>query len=241
MRKSAALKKCVLILFSALYLILVILMFGFKEPVDFAFGYYVGDMISFILLFGCMFLVLIILAALLTLELFFTWRHNHNKAGTKKGLILRICVIGIGPLLFWAYMLPGLFNQDSVGITKFHEGFYLRVTENIDINQVREWVNNIDDETFEKWNFCFHPKPVNPVSVPEDIFKFRPNISYVTLFEDENGIRCVNLEWGGPFGRWGIIVGAKEIDIPDSDTERYGRFRYQFDDSNDIYSWQQIR
>ena len=234
--------RMVVVLVYSFNLISALLIVGFVHSNSFAFGYHVGDMFLYLLIFSSLFVSFLVMSVLVIFEYVSSLGKLRDKGMSLIGLVLRSSVLVIAILAFLSHLFfPVLFRDHFYGIDNFHKGFYYRVKGNIDLVQIQEWLNDMDEDIFDKWSDYSGLGINDPINIPKDIFSFKPEISYITLSKNDQGIRYIDLEWGGPPGRWGVVVGAEGIEIPPSDTERYGRYRYDFDSTNDVYSWMQIR
>ena len=236
-QKTNSFKNCCTFFLYAFLLLSTFLVFDCTGIVRFASGYYLGNLIYITLLYGLIFMCCISALIISIVNLSKSWTRKEERAKRNfriRAGILFIVIIYISVNLF----VSALFIGSDLINEPFHKGFYSRVSRDINIDQVRDWLANLDEETFNKWSHGFRPEKTDPINIPEDIFGFRPSISYMTLYEDEQGCKCVDLEWGGPFDRWGIVIGPKEMTVPSSDTEYDGRYRYKVEDG--AYSWGQI-
>ncbi|MHC5082754.1 MAG: hypothetical protein ACYTET_02280 [Planctomycetota bacterium] len=93
-----------------------------------------------------------------------------------------------------------------------------------------------------------HPENNETVSIPIpwEISCLADDVHYLS-FDNENGMRSVNIQWGGPFHDWGVVVGPKEMPIPETvdvsydegGFPTYGEYRFKVEDG--VYVWEIIK
>ena len=228
-QKINMLKKYALVSLYSILLLCTFINFDCVGVFRFAFGYYISNFLLFILTFGLMGLCFIFVLIISVVELIMVWIKNAKNKSMAKSLAIR-GVILTAIVIYVSLVMIFRLNEDA-----FHKGFYARVKENVNIEEIREWLEGLDEEMFSR-GLSFHPEQKDSIDVPEEFFDLKPNVPYLRFFEDENRCRCVDLQWGGVFARWGIVIGPATMKIPPSGTELSGQYCYKMEEG--IYSWE---
>jgi hypothetical protein len=141
----------------------------------------------------------------------------------------------------------------------FVNGFYLRMQQRLDVSSLRIWLEELDDEIFKEEENQFHDVLAYKdsldyrkdgdrysITIPQEIRDLSENVHYLTFYK-ENHKRCIRIEWGGPFARWGVVIGPKGMPIPETVDVSYdemgyrniGEYRIRLEDG--AYVWHEIK
>ncbi len=230
--QTSIVKKPAVVLLYAILLLCTFTMFDFTGAVQFAFGYYISNFFLFIPIVGLVGLCFIFVLIISIVELILTWIKNVKNQSVAKSFAIRGVILTAVVIYVTVVVVFRLIPENA-----FHKGFYARVKETVNIEEVRGWLDGLDEEMFNK-ELSFHPEKTDFINVPEEFFDLKPNTPYIKLFRDDKGCQCADLQWGGVFARWGIVIGPKTMQVPPSDTEVAGRYRYKIEEG--IYSWEEI-
>lgn len=143
----------------------------------------------------------------------------------EKARRLRTHLIAYAALILCFLLVVFLFPTFT-----FVAGFKHQIKKEADVPLIRNWLMSLDEKYFPDEHGWPYDKNRDDISLPEPTDTW--NLSYVT-FDKREGYRTVDFEWGGPFGRWGFVVGPEDMLIPPSEID--GRFRKKIEDG--AYIW----
>ena len=191
----------------------------------------------------CFFLVEIVLLLLFTVICTKRLFNNWTKYTQRKRFI-RIIYICIFLFFTLSLFTPINILMYSPGYQPFIYGFRERIESNADIEDIRNWLETLQDEDCNGETISLHSDSVpfkshwpNSIEWPESLKVFNP--SYAILSLDENGNPKMSLTWGGPFGHWGVVIGMEDMEIPPSDLRRYGEYRLPLEPG--VYVWHELQ
>ncbi|HCO93971.1 MAG TPA: hypothetical protein DIU00_08480 [Phycisphaerales bacterium] len=187
--------------------------------------------------------LLILFTAICTIRLF----NNWTKYTQRKKIIrfIQVCV----PTVFIASFFISVFTPINIplyqpGYNPFTYGFRERIRSKADIEDIRNWLETLEDEDCNGESIVllrdsdsFKSQWPDSIEWPKSLKVFNPN--YVKLVLDENGNPKVSLTWGGPFGHWGVVIGMEDMEIPPSDLSRYGEYRLPLEPG--VYVWNELQ
>jgi hypothetical protein len=94
-----------------------------------------------------------------------------------------------------------------------------RVKSKVDIEATRKWLQSLGNEDYKDSDPKY--KRLTKAEQPETLRGLKHAVAY--LSEDENGNIKIRLGWGsGMLGHWGVVIGMKDMKIPQSDYSMYG-------------------
>lgn len=183
--------------------------------------------------------------AILFLRLY-SWKHCFK---SKRTLCFgRVCIFVLS-LLFNPFFVSFLPIRPP-GYIPFTEGFHQRMKNRLDVERARVWMRNLDKELFEDNMYVVMSTKTLPFELPKEITQLSDQKSYyLHLYQNEEHLQCLRIEWGGHFrgGRWGVVVGPREMQIPPTEDVSYdedgfrniGEHRLKLEDG--AYVWHEIK
>lgn len=173
------------------------------------------------------------------------WKQYFRNART-----LKIARVGVFVLvLIFNPVTLMRFHAGPPGYKPFTEGFYQRMQERLDAEAIRNWMEGLEDRIFDgNYYDVLYPMEdrILPFPVPQEISKLSEQVHYLRFYM-ENNERYLRIEWGGPFSRWGVVIGPKDMPIPPTEDVRYdedglrhlGEYRLRFEDG--VYVWHELK
>jgi hypothetical protein len=181
--------------------------------------------------------------AIWTLRPFIYWtKYTQRKRFIR---IIHICIL----LVFIVPFFVSIFTPINTpvyqpGCKPFTYGFRERIKSKADIEDIRNWLETLQDEDCNGETISLHSDSVpfkshwpNSIEWPESLKVFNPG--YAILDLDKNGNPKMSLTWGGPFGHWGVVIGMEDMEIPASDLSRYGEYRLPLEPG--VYVWNELQ
>lgn len=135
------------------------------------------------------------------------------------------------------------------GYKPFTEGFYQRMQDRLDVQAIRTWMEGLEANVFhgDYYDVLFPMEERTlPFPVPQEISMLGEELHYLRLYM-ENSERRLRIEWGGPLvGRWGVVIGPKDMAIPPTEDVSYdehglrfiGEYRLRLEEG--VYVWHEI-
>ncbi|MBC8379632.1 MAG: hypothetical protein H8E62_10700 [Planctomycetes bacterium] len=164
--------------------------------------FYVYEILSWFLFLLLILLIVLIIALVNTISV-------AVKAYKTKHIEWAKLLLAITPLLMLTvFFIPGTSSVEP-GAVYFLRGYEKWIEKEVDIEGIRQWLISLPSEYSGKsyYNITDYPK-----ELPEVITKLEPQYMILSEFKDEE--RCVEFEWGGAFGHWGIRIGLPGMYTP---------------------------
>ena len=180
-----------------------------------------------------------------------------NKTGNKKNrkvlwITLAFLMLFIGFLVYFIYILTFFMIppkiSDVPGYITTTEDLLQRMIESLDVVQVRGWLNILSESEIDKLQNQQFRVNAFPIKLPDTINNLKSEMSYIRIVkEDQYGI-CLRMTGGGPVGHWGVVIGPKEMPIPETEDVSYhkeggyriiGEYRVKLEDG--VYIWHELR
>jgi hypothetical protein len=160
--------------------------------------------------------------------------------------LLGVCIITICACWLWFFLIS------KPGLISFSEGFRDRIKREVDVGEIQKWLQTIEIPKGTV-NYIIDPygppdpkildpeaiyiKSLDSLNWPEAIRVLNPEEVYIRPYGNEGA--TIRLLWGGPFGKWGIVVGPTDMEVPKSDMRRRGEYRLKL--APGAYVWHDIR
>ena len=186
------------------------------------------------MMFGLAFIIfplIFLFICIIGLRLFFIKRNIKSKNHFR---VLLVSVILFNPI--FALLCP----IRPPGYKSYTKGFHQRMQKQLDIEGLRTWIGDLDQEMFdgEYYDLLYQMNEnVLPEPIPKEIKNLGEYVHYLVFYK-ENEKRCLRIEWGGAFGHWGVVIGPKEMDVPPSDFGEFGQYRLKLEDG--VYVWHEL-
>ncbi|MHC4291704.1 MAG: hypothetical protein ACYTEU_05525 [Planctomycetota bacterium] len=134
--------------------------------------------------------------------------------------------------------------SDEPGYIPFTKSFHQVVQQRLKAKKIRQWMATLDEQKFDGKLMRVESLPFK---LPIAIRCLEEDIHYITLFMNQEGNRCIDVEWGGPVAHWGVVIGPKEMPIPPTIDVSYdkdgfrniGEYRIKVEDG--AYVWHEIK
>jgi hypothetical protein len=113
-------------------------------------------------------------------------------------------------------------------------GFEGYVKNNTDIEEIRNWLNSLNQEDFTEYKSKKNVKWREKINWPGAILELHPRVAELSW--DKNYKTQIELSWGsGVVGPWGFVVRSENIPIPESEISYPGEYRNEI--QNGVYVW----
>ena len=188
---------------------------------------YIGGLVNEQLLFSAVFALVFLLPValgclgVLVVRMFAVWpRRIHGK-----GRLLLCWAAAVGGfaacfVLPFVSLLPPPYEM-------YTRGFRRHVQLKTDVGAIQTWLSTLDPKDCQDQPLDMkvapglsYPNPPKSIPSPECVSRLRPRYSKLT--RDDKGRPMIRLTWGGGFGHWGLVVGDKDMEIPETQ-ERTGQ------------------
>jgi len=190
--------------------------------------FYMGGLFNsiWVFLFGFLLLLLIPLAAIfllaLALRIAFSWRRLSGRERALSSVLTVTLAAFLSSFgLGFAGMTPSSFDMYLRGFTRY-------VKARTDVPAIQTWLGTLDPNEYLKEPRDFSGIPVLPAAQPRAIMRLHPGHSpyAVKVLADDEGGLMVRLMWGGGLiGTWGIVVGHREMKVPQTQEPAWMKHR----------------
>lgn len=136
----------------------------------------------------------------------------------------KIIVPLLAILILLLVTFGGYFLPMQSPIACYMRGFERYIQKNIDVSAVREWVETIPPEIFEKYKGALvfgEVESADWLTSQAMIHNFESlSPSYLFLYRDADASRVVNIEWGGGMWHWGVLIGNENAPMEEIVNDR---------------------
>jgi hypothetical protein len=134
--------------------------------------------------------------------------------GTTKAKGLLFMMPGAIVVAFFASPILSCFLPQVWG--GFLDGFEEWASKNIEIEEIQDWISDPNENHWWETKYGFYGLSSDlPENLPQSFP--RPKLQYVEFYKsDLDDSKLVSFEWGGLFMHWGIVIGARDIEMPEA-------------------------